>query len=497
MPAVERDRIRATLVMPEGIRVEETARAAERIEAAALELKAELDAANPGGPSLIQHVFTSVGQAAGGRFRGGGTPQSQNSEVVISLLPLQERGDFSVTEAAERWRELTGPIYDSVELTFSTAGLSAGDAISIQLRGRDVDQLANAAAALRGELARFDGVADISDTFRSGKQEVKLSLRPEARHLGITLNDLARQARQAFYGEEVQRVQRGTEDVRVMVRYPEAERRSLGDLEDMRIRTADGTEIPFSAAAEITLGRGYSTILRVNRQRVVTVRADVDRDVVTPEAVINSLRADALPRILAEYPGVNYELSGEQEERRISFGGLIDLIPVALLLIYALLAIPLRSYYQPLVIMSVIPFGVVGAAIGHLIMGWPMILTSVFGMIALSGVVVNSSLVLVDYVNRQRRAGFSVTDAVRRSGVVRFRPILMTSATTFAGLMPLMLTDSPATAFIVPMAISLAWGVLFATVITLFLIPSLYLILEDFIPAKIEVAQPVASGAHV
>ena len=496
MPAVESDRIRATLVMPEGIRVEETARAAERIEAAALQLKAELDAANPDGPSMIQHVFSSVGQAAGGRFRGG-TPQSQNSEVVISLLPLEEREDFSVTEAAERWRELTGPIYDSVELTFSTAGLSAGDAISIQLRGRDVEELANAAAALRGELARFDGVADISDSFRSGKQEVKLSLRPEARHLGITLNDLARQARQAFYGEEVQRVQRGTEDVRVMVRYPEAERRSLGDLEDMRIRTADGTEIPFSAAAEFTLGRGYSTILRVNRERVVTVRADVDRDIVTPEAVISSLREDALPRILSQYRGVNYTLSGEQEERRISFGGLIDLIPLALLVIYALLAIPLRSYFQPLVIMSVIPFGVVGAALGHLIMGWPMILTSVFGMIALSGVVVNSSLVLVDYVNRQRRAGLSVADAVRRSGVVRFRPILMTSATTFAGLMPLMLTDSPATAFIVPMAISLGWGVLFATVITLFLIPSLYMILEDLIPAKIDARKPMETGGQL
>ena len=276
-----------------------------------------------------------------------------------------------------------------------------------------------------------------------------------------------------------------------MVRYPEAERRSLGDLENMRIRTADGTEIPFSAAAEIELGRGYSTILRVNRQRVVTVRADVDRDMATPEAVIGALQADALPRILAQFPGINYELSGEQEARRISFGGLFDLIPVALLVIYALLAIPLRSYYQPLVIMSVIPFGVVGAVLGHLIMGWPMILTSVFGMFALSGVVINSSLVLVDYINRQRRAGLSATDAIRRSGVVRFRPILMTSATTFAGLMPLMLTDSPATAFIVPMAISLGWGVLFGTVITLFLIPSLYLILEDLIPSKIQVARPL------
>ena len=490
LPAFEGDNIIAQLEMPEGVDVEQTAGAARQIEAAALELKAELDAANPGRPSLIRHLFTSVGQPLGGRIRD--RPQSHAAEVVLSILPLSERGDVSVTEMADRWRELTGPIYDAVSLNFSTTGLSVGDAISIQLQGRDVDGLAGAAAELRGELARFEGVRDISDSFRAGKQEARLSLRPEGRQLGLTLNDLARQARQAFYGEEAQRVQRGAEDVRVMVRYPEAERRSLGDLENMRIRAADGAEIPFAAVAEIELGRGYSDIRRVNRQRVVTVRADVDRDAVTPEAVLRSLEDNALPEILSRYRGISYSLTGEQEQQNESVTGLINFIPVALLMIYALLAIPLRSYLQPLLIMSVIPFGAVGAIIGHIVMGEQFIITSIFGLIALAGVAVNSSLVLVDYVNRQRRAGVSLRMAVHRACIVRFRPILITSATTFAGLMPLMLNDNPATFFFVPMAISLGWGVLFATVNTWLLLPCLYMILEDFRSTEPALAQRAA-----
>jgi len=486
-PSIAGDRVVARLTMPEGIAVAETTRAAQQIEQAAQILRSELNLTRQDQPSVIQHVLTTIGQGLAGGRPGGGTslstPVSHRADVAISLVPAAERSEFPSDTIAERWRELTGPIADSVELTFSASQLSAGDAISIQLRGRNVDDLAAAAADLRAELSRFVGVADVSDSFRSGKQEVRLSLRPEAQHLGLTLDDLARQVRQAFYGEEAQRVQRGTEDVRVMVRYPETERRSLGDLEDMRIRTSDGTEVPFAAAAEFTLGQGYSTITRINRQRVVTVRADVNRSITTPEAVLNSLAAEALPRIVAGYRGVTYSLTGEQEERAESFGGMARLFPVALLIMYALLAIPLRSYLQPLIIMSGIPFGAVGAIVGHLMMGWSLALPSILGMIALSGVVVNSSLVLVDYINRQRRTGVPVLNAVRRAGVVRFRPIMLTSITTFAGLTPLMLIDNPATAFIIPMAISLGWGVLFATVITLFLVPSLVLILEDLRPA--------------
>ena len=486
-PSIAGDRVVARLTMPEGIAVAETTRAAQQIEQAAQILRSELNLTRQDQPSVIQHVLTTIGQGLAGGQPGGGTslstPVSHRADVAISLVPAAERSEFPSDTIAERWRELTGPIADSVELTFSASQLSAGDAISIQLRGRNVDDLAAAAADLRAELSRFVGVADVSDSFRSGKQEVRLSLRPEAQHLGLTLDDLARQVRQAFYGEEAQRVQRGTEDVRVMVRYPETERRSLGDLEDMRIRTSDGTEVPFAAAAEFTLGQGYSTITRINRQRVVTVRADVNRSMTTPEAVLNSLAAEALPRIVAGYRGVTYSLTGEQEERAESFGGMARLFPVALLIMYALLAIPLRSYLQPLIIMSGIPFGAVGAIVGHLMMGWSLALPSILGMIALSGVVVNSSLVLVDYINRQRRTGVPVLNAVRRAGVVRFRPIMLTSITTFAGLTPLMLIDNPATAFIIPMAISLGWGILFATVITLFLVPSLVLILEDLRPA--------------
>jgi multidrug efflux pump subunit AcrB len=486
-PAIEGNTITASLTMPEGIAVEDTARAARQLERAAERVKAEFDALNPNQPSPIRYMLTAIGRSA-----GGGGPRGNNqvspavshqAEVSLALLPMSERYGISANQITARWRQLTGVVPDAVELSFSANAFNAGSPISIELRGRDVDDLREVATLLRAELGRFDGVTDITDSFRSGKQEARLSLRPEARTLGLTLNDLGRQVRQAFYGEEAQRIQRGTEDVRVMVRYPEEERRSLGDLEDMRIRTAGGIEVPFPAVADVDLGTGYSSIRRVNRQRVVTVTADVDRSVTTPETVLESLQLGGLPEILASYRGVGYVLSGEQEERMEALGGLATLVPIALLVIYALLAIPLKSYFQPLVIMSIIPFGVVGAILGHVIMGWPLILPSMLGIIALSGVVVNSSLVLVDYVNRQRREGVAVRVAVARAGIVRFRPILLTSITTFVGLFPLMMTDRPETAFIVPMAISLGWGVLFATVITLFLVPSLYLVVEDVLPA--------------
>jgi multidrug efflux pump subunit AcrB len=483
-PPIEGNRISAALVMPEGINVEDTARAAAQIEDAAQQLIAELDADHPEAPGIVEYVLTSIGRSAGGGGPGGGNnvapAVSHQAEISLALRPSAERGGVTATEITQRWRELVGLVPDAVELSFSAAAFNAGDPISIELRGRDVDQLREVATLIRGELARFNGVTDITDSFRSGKQEAKLSLRPEARVLGITLNDLASQARQAFYGEEAQRIQRGTEDVRVMVRYPEDERRSLGDLEDMRIRTASGVEVPFAAVAEVEFGNGYSSIRRVDRQRVVTVSADVNRSVTTPEEVLDSMQAEALPQILANYRGVNYVLSGEQEERVEAIGGLFQLVPLALLVIYAILAIPLKSYLQPFVIMSIIPFGVVGAILGHMIMGWPLVLPSILGIIALSGVVVNSSLVMVDYVNRQRTKGVDVYEAVATAGVVRFRPIMLTSITTFVGLAPLMLQDNPETAFIVPMSISLAWGVLFSTAITMFLVPALYLAVEDF-----------------
>ncbi|MFT4632385.1 MAG: multidrug efflux pump subunit AcrB [Candidatus Pseudothioglobus sp.] len=498
-PAVEGDRIYATLTMPEGINVEMTEDGARRIEAAAQVLAEEIDAdliitgAISDESSAVTSIFSSIGINAA---RGNGPPSrtsggSHLAEIVLNLVAIEDRPNWTASRIADRWRVLTGSIPDAVELNFSADSFSAGDPIALQLRGRDVEELQRAAAHLRSELAQYPGVMDLSDSFRAGKQEIKLDILPEAKSLGLTLTDLARQVRQAFYGEEAQRIQRGTDDVRVMVRYPQDERRSLGNLEDMRIRTADGSEVPFSSVAEVEYGTGYSTIRRQDQQRVVEVRGDVNRALITPEEVVAAVERKICEQgrfstsdnrcMNSLFPGVRYQLSGEQQERAKAIGSIFSTVPVALMIIFALLAIPLKSYLQPLVIMSVIPFGAVGAIVGHYLMGWPLVFFSILGIIALSGVVVNASLVLVDYINRQRRQGVSVFEAVTNAGVVRFRPIILTSVTTFVGLVPLMSNNDPETFMFIPMAISLAFGVLFATMITLFLVPSLYLMLEDWL----------------
>ena len=495
-PAVEGDRIFATLTMPEGINVEYTEEAARQLELAAFETAKEVNAdlGFDKDSSVILHTFQSIGVKAA---RSTGPPMrtaggSHLAEVVLDLVPFKERPGWNTNKIADRWREKTGSVTDAVELQFTTATFSGGDALALQLKGRDIEQLKRAALYLRTELGRYPGVMDLTDSFRAGKQEVKLDILPEAKPLGLTLNDLARQVRQAFYGEEAQRIQRGTDDVRVMVRYPEKERQSLGNLENMRIRTSENIEVPFSTVAKVIYGDGFSAINRENQQRVIDVKGDVNRSIVTPEEIMAAVEKAVCAKgtsfgsresrcYNADFPGVAFNISGEQQERNKALGSMIATVPLALMIIFALLAVPLRSYMQPLVIMSVIPFGAVGAIVGHYIMGWDLIFFSLLGIIALSGVVVNASLVLVDYINRQRREGVPLFEAVSTAGVVRFRPIILTSVTTFVGLVPLMTDNDPETFMFIPMAISLAFGVLFATVITLFLVPSLYLMLDDWL----------------
>ncbi|MDH3641045.1 MAG: efflux RND transporter permease subunit [Gammaproteobacteria bacterium] len=492
-PSIEGDRVYATLELPEGIAVEETSVAANLIEVAGEKLGEELDA-QVGREGVIVNQFSTIGTSAD-RSSGPGLPsrpgRSHFAEVVIELAPLAERNNISAKDVAKRWRELVGNIPDVVKLSFTADSFSAGEAINYELSARDVEVIRAAATDLRAELGRYTGVYDISDSFRAGKQEIKLSLLPEARTLGLTLADLARQVRSAFYGNEAQRIQRGQDDVRVMVRFPESERSSIGNLEDMYIRTPQGTEVPFYSVAKFELGRGYSTIRRVDGRRVINVTAEVDRSTVSPEEVGSSVTADVLPKLRAKYPTLSIGMSGEQEERMKAFAGLGQAAILALIVIYTLLAIPLRSYLQPLVIMSVIPFGAVGAILGHWIMGYQLMFFSALGIVALSGVVVNASLVLVDYINRRRREGMALEEAVLSAGVVRFRPILLTSVTTFVGLIPLMSSETPATRFFIPMAISLAFGVLFATFITLILVPALYKVAED-----VAGWDPVAQGVH-
>lgn len=494
-PSVEGAHLYAKLTMPEGTPVNQTATAVSQLEKAAGLLKQELDAElEPGETSKVAHVFSSIGSFISKSSMGSTAAQSNLAEVGIELNLPRNYSGISTKTYANRWRDLTGSIPDAVELGFTSDEFGLGNAIEFELYSKDFEELRDAAAELRNAISGYSGVLDVSDTFRGGKQEVQLALLPEARNLGLTLDDLGQQVRQAFYGYEAQRIQRGKDDIRVMVRFPEDERRSLGDLEAMRIRTKDGTEVPFSSVAQAKLGRGYTTIRRTDGQRVVSVVADTNRAITPPETVIKAVIRNDLPDILKRYPGISFGLAGEAEESSDSMAGLASTALLAAVLIYTLLAIPLQSYLQPLVIMSVIPFGAVGAILGHYIMGMDLVFFSLLGIIALAGVVVNSSLVLVDYINKQRQSGAEVSWAVSHAGSVRFRPIVLTSLTTFLGLAPIIMDNTVSLTPFVPMATSLAFGVLFGTLITLFLVPCLYMILEDLLTLtrRNEASAPVA-----
>jgi multidrug efflux pump subunit AcrB len=483
-PAVEADYVAAALTMPQGTPAEVTREAVAQLEAAARQVEADVEKDN--GP-VFRHLLAAVGeqpykesqQANAGGARGvvGG---GHLGEVTIELEPAENRSIGS-EELAQRWREATGPIADAEELTFSSSIFDPGEDINVQFTGNDIDQLIRAADELKEILAGYAGVYEIAHSFREGKKEIKLDIEPAAEIYGLRLDDVARQVRQAFYGEEAQRIQRGRDDIKVMVRYPEDERRSVGDLENMRIRTPDGLEVPFSEVATADAGRGYASIKRVNRRRAVNVTAQVDANQSNAGEIIADLGSEILPELASRYPGMFYGFEGQEAERRDSMQGLQRGFIVALFAIFALLAIPLRSYVQPLLIMSAIPFGLVGAVWGHVIMGLNLTILSMFGLVALTGVVVNDSLVMVDFVNRKRQEGLDVEIAAREAGVARFRPILLTSLTTFFGLTPLILEKSMQARFLIPMAISLAFGVVFATFITLMLIPCGYVILDDIL----------------
>ena len=474
-PRVQSETARATLVMQTGAAEELTARHTLRMAQVAEELKRKYtDPAT--GESVIKNILTSVGWRAGRKPRSGNPELGQ---VSLELTPPEERTlEVDTIELVQEWRRAIGAIPGAKELNLRAEIGRGGDPLNVQLTGQDFNALSQVAQALKQRLAEYDGVFDIQDTFEQGKPEVVLAIRPEAELLGLSAADLGRQVRQAFFGAEAQRIQRGRDDVRVMVRYPREQRSSLAALDGMRIRTPEGEEVPIGNVTDVRLGEGFATIRRIDRQRAVNVIADADKKRVDINRVMQELKV-YLDELLVQYPGVRYSFEGELREQRESFGSLFYGIIFVFFCIYVLLAVPLRSYAQPLVIMLVIPFSLVGAILGHAVLGMNLSLLSIMGMLALAGVVVNDSLVLVDWINRQRREGGSVADAVRSAGVARFRPILLTSLTTFFGLAPLLLEKSTQAQFLIPMAVSLGFGILYATLLSLILVPAGYLMLED------------------
>jgi multidrug efflux pump subunit AcrB len=340
--------------------------------------------------------------------------------------------------------------------------------------------MTQAAFELKQQFKKYQGLFDISDTYSGGKRELKLNLNSSGHALGLTQADLGRQVRQAYYGDEIQRLQRDREEVKVMLRYPLLERKSLSALAGLRIRTPAGVEVPLEEVADTEYGKGYPTIKRSNRSRIINVQSSADKIIADIPSIERDLDQSFLPLLRTQFPNLRFAFVGERKEQNESDSSLAQSGWIALFVIYALLAIPFRSYYQPLLVMSVIPFGLIGAVLGHLLFSIPLSQLSMFGIVALTGVVINDSLVLVHYVNQNSKTG-SLLEAAQKAGMARFRPILLTSLTTFVGLLPILFERSLQAQFLKPMAIAIGFGVLFATLITLVMVPCLYLILEDII----------------
>lgn len=409
--------------------------------------------------------------------------QDDNNAGFFVEMSASDVRNVSPSEVVNEWRKETKHILDVPGVKSLKFTRSLGDSksvpVNIKLSGRSPESLALAAEDMKKALAGYEGVFDIRDTGANGKPEIKLSIKPEAQSMGVSLLQIARQVRQAFYGEKVQKVQRGPEEVSVFVRYPEQERKNISDLQSMWIRTGKGKAVPLASVADIEIGKGPAEIVRIDRKRVLSVLADVDKNITAPATVIAEIVQNFLPDFQERHSGISVSIAGETEEENEIMQSLQTWGVLALFAIFAMMAVPLKSYVKPFIIMTAIPFGIVGAVLGHLLMGIPVSLLSLCGIIALSGVVVNDSLVLVDYINQRLGAGEDVLTAVSFAGVRRFRAIMLTSLTTFFGLFPMLTETSLQAKFLIPMAVSLAYGILFSTVITLFFIPALYLIWDD------------------
>ena len=464
---MDSETIVAGLRMPVGTPIARTDAAIRVIEDAVVQLP-ELDS-----------LYTLLGT----QYSVDGSKSSSAShlgQAIIELKPVEQRDRTSeqiIQELRRKTRDLPGA--NSLKFTSMQGGMG-GSPIDVEISGDRLDDLIPAADRLKEMLKTYTGVYDIEDDFDAGRREIKIELLDSARALGLTTSSLAGQVRGAFYGLEAKIIQRDREDVKIMVRYPASYRRRIYDLQSMRIATPDGTLVPFSEVARFAEGRGYATIKVKDQKRTVTVTADVDENDPTANAsVINADLAKSFPALEREFAGLKLELGGQERDREKAFGSLIGDFLAAILLIYVILAGLFRSYVQPFIVMCAIPFGAIGAVVGHMAMGYPLTMFSLIGLVALTGIVVNDSLILMTFINRRREEGAAPYDAVIDAGGGRLRAILLTSITTILGLAPLLTETSFQAKFLIPMGISIAAGLAFATVLTLIGVPSLYMILID------------------
>jgi len=473
-PEVDGFIITSTVEFPSGTPPEVTEQAIAQIEAALLRM-AENTQTRSGDP-LIQDRMALIGQTL---EEIGPRSGPHLGSVQVILLDSERRGIHS-KDLMIQWEKEIGAIPGVKSLTFASFGTGpAGSPIEVWLQGRDMNDILAAADDLMDRLRMFEGVYQIHSDFSPGKNEMRLELKPEARTLGLTVDDLAKQIYAGYYGDEAVRLQRGRDDIRIKVRYPANERRRISDLERIRIRTQNGHEVPILSVADISFTPGYSTITRTDGMRRVAVSADVDTNNANASEILSELSSNFFTNLKRKYPGLNVALQGEQKKMRESFDSLFVGYPLAILGIFIIIATIFRSYAQPFVILFTIPFGIIGAAFGHLLLGYNLSIMSIFGIVALTGVVVNDAIVLIERVNENIAGGMSFFDAILSGGARRFRAIFLTSLSTVGGLTPLIMETDFQAKFLIPMALSIAAGIAFATILTLVLVPSLMALLSD------------------
>jgi multidrug efflux pump subunit AcrB len=491
-PRVASERIDCRLTMLDGTPVEVTEKHIERIYNIALEMQKEY--VGPDGRSVVKHVVSTIGTTLSSRGSPSGSGSHVGGVTMETFGPEERSRDANTVEMSNEWRKRIGSIVGAEELTFRAEIMRGGDPIDIQLTGTDPKEMLAMSEKIKEKLSTYPALFDINDSLDSGRNEIQLTLKPEAQQLGVTVTDLARQVRQSFYGDEVQRIQRGRNEVKVMLRMPKANRQNLATLDTMRVRTATGLEVPFSRVAKATVVKSFTSIKRVDRRRALNISADADK-ATTDVAALRLELTTFLDDLLANHGHIRWTFEGEARFQRESQGQMLISFLIVIAAMYAMMAIPFKSYSQPLIVLLVVPFGVVGAVIGHLFHGLPVSIMSAFGILGVCGVVVNDTLVLVDEINDLKANGMSLREAVQRGGILRFRAIFLTQITTFFGLVPLIFdgtwlakmlpflfssgAQSTHAQFLTPVSVAMGYGSLFATVITLFLVPLCYLAVDD------------------
>jgi multidrug efflux pump subunit AcrB len=479
-PSMSTDFIRAQVEMVDGTSPAQVVKVIERLNDSLVLLNEE----QPEDDKFLKNIAAYV--------------SNTNGNVIAELKPVDSLSQ-SPENIAVNWRNSVGELSGVKTIQINGAQKSHGHSkdINFKLISPNIKELEVAAELLHQHLRTYDGVYDIENSNTGSIPEINLKIKSSAEALGLALTDLASQVRAAFYGVEAQRLQRGREEVKVMVRYPREERESMGNLESMYIRTRDGDEVPFTAVAELETRVSPSTIRRTWGKRAIIISADINKTITQPGKIVDDvILGDFALQLAQRHPNVRIELGGASQEEDELTQRMLLTTTLALFGIYALMAIPLKSYLQPLIIMGVIPFGMIGALIGHIIVGIPFSALSVYGIIALAGVVVNDSIILVDFVNKSVANGMDIVEAAIKAGTERFRAIMLTSLTTFFGLLPILTETSLSAQLVIPMAVSLGFGILFATVITLILIPCLYVMLNDIKTMRIRLISGRAASSE-